>query len=171
VDTIPAAIPYLKADPGDWRTKLGGDGELLVGLCWRGNPQYKGDRHRSMSLEALEPLFAVPGVRFVSLQKELRAHERRPGLAHPGGDFASTASLVAALDLVISVDTVWAHWAGAIGKPLWLMLSRQSHWCWLWEREDSPWYPSARLFRQPVAGDWAPVVERLARELRSWPSS
>ncbi|HEY6965982.1 MAG TPA: tetratricopeptide repeat protein [Burkholderiales bacterium] len=165
VDTIPAAIPYLKAHAGDWRARLGGDGRKLVGLCWRGNPQYKGDRHRSMSLEALEPLFAVPGVRFVSLQKELHAHERRPELAHPGGDFASTASLVAALDLVISVDTVWAHWAGAIGKPLWLLLSRQSHWCWLWGREDSPWYPSAKLFRQPAAGDWASVVERLVREL------
>lgn len=165
VDTIPAAVPYLKADPGDWRAKLGGDGQRLVGLCWRGNPQYRGDKQRSMPLELLDPLFAVPGVRFVSLQKELHAHERRPGLVHPGGDFASTASLIAALDLVISVDTAWAHWAGAAGKPLWLLLSRIPHWCWLWEREDSPWYPTARLFRQPQAGDWRPVVDRLAREL------
>jgi Tfp pilus assembly protein PilF len=165
VDTIPAAIPYLKADPGDWRAKLGGGGKPLVGLCWRGNPLYRGDRHRSMSLKLLEPLLALSGVRFVSLQKELHADERAPNLVHPGADFKGTAGLVAALDLVISVDTVWAHWAGAIGKPLWLMLSRSSHWCWLWDREDSPWYPSARLFRQRQAGDWRPVVERLVREL------
>ena len=163
---IPAAIPYLRADPGGWRAKLGGEESKLIGLCWRGNPGYTGDKQRSMPLALLDPLLAVPGVRFVSLQKELHAHERRPGLLHPGGDFASTASLVAALDLVISVDTVWAHWAGALGKPLWLLLSRIPHWCWLWEREDSPWYPTARLFRQQKAGDWTPVVERLGRELR-----
>ena len=162
---IPAATPYLRADPGDWRAKLGGSKEKLVGLCWRGNPNYKGDRHRSMPLKALEPLLQLPGIRFVSLQKELHPHEQLPQLAHPGGDFDSTASLVAALDLVISVDTVWAHWAGAIGKPLWLLLPRNSHWCWLLEREDSPWYPTARLLRQTTAGDWAPVVERLRSEL------
>ena len=165
LQTIPAQIPYLSADPGDWRARLGGDGRKLVGLCWRGNPAYAGDRHRSTRLRTLEPLLAVPGVRFVSLQKEQREDERHPNLVHVGVDFSGTASLVTALDLVISVDTVWAHWAGAIGKPLWLMLSRQSHWCWLWGREDSPWYPSAKLFRQASAGDWSPVVERLAREL------
>ena len=166
VRDIPTAIPYLHADPGDWRARLGADGRKLVGLCWRGNPSYKGDKQRSMPLELLDPLLAVPGVRFVSLQRELHPYEQRPGLVHPGGDFASTASLIAALDLVISVDTVWAHWAGAIGRPLWLLLSRIPHWCWMMEREDSPWYPSARLFRQQVAGDWTPVVERLGSELR-----
>jgi hypothetical protein len=165
LDSIPAAIPYLKADPGDWRAKLDRGGEKLVGLCWRGNPAYKGDQHRSMRPELLWPLLEIPGIRFVSLQKEQRPEEQHANLAHPGGDFASTASLVAALDLVISVDTVWAHWAGAIGKPLWLMLSRHSHWCWLWDRDDSPWYPTARLFRQASAGDWAPVVERIGSEL------
>jgi hypothetical protein len=154
----------LRADPGDWRAKLGG-GARLVGLCWRGNPQYKGDRHRSMPFAMLAPLFSVPGVRYVSLQKELRAEERHAQLLHLGLDFAGTTSLVAALDLVISVDTVWAHWAGAAGRPLWLMLSRIPHWCWMMEREDSPWYPTARLFRQQAQGDWAPVVERIAREL------
>jgi Flp pilus assembly protein TadD len=162
---IPAAIPYLRADPGDWRAKLGGDKAKLVGLCWRGNPAYKGDRHRSMPLQALEPLLRLPGIRFVSLQKELHPHEQLPQLVHPGGDFDSTASLVAALDLVISVDTAWAHWAGALGKPLWLLLPRSSHWCWLLGREDSPWYPSARIFRQPAAGDWPAVVRSVALEL------
>ena len=162
---IPAAIPYVRADPGDWRARLGGDAAKLVGLCWRGNPHYPGDRHRSMQFATIEPLLSAPGVRFVSLQKELRAEERHPRLLHPGLDFAGTAGLVAALDLVISVDTVWAHWAGAAGKPLWLMLSRIPHWCWMMEREDSPWYPSARLFRQQAQGDWAPVIERIAREL------
>jgi Flp pilus assembly protein TadD len=162
---IPAAVPYLRADPGDWRAKLAGGKQKLVGLCWRGNPAYKGDRHRSMSLKALEPLLALPGIRFISLQKELHPHEQSPHLVHPGGDFDSTASLVAALDLVISVDTVWAHWAGAIGKPFWLLLPRSTHWCWLLDREDSPWYPTAKLFRQKTAGDWAPVVRAVALEL------
>jgi ADP-heptose:LPS heptosyltransferase len=134
-------------------------------LCWRGNPNYAGDRTRSMRLQQLEPLLKLPGIRFVSLQKELRADERAPDLVHPGADFAGTAALVAALDLVIAVDTVWAHWAGAIGKPVWLLLARIPHWCWMMEREDSPWYPSARLFRQPQAGDWRPAVDKLAREL------
>jgi Flp pilus assembly protein TadD len=163
---VPAAIPYLRADPGDWRARLGGDKAKLVGLCWRGNPAYKGDRQRSMPLQALEPLLGLPGIRFVSLQKELHPHEQLPQLVHPGGDFDSTASLVAALDLVISVDTVWAHWAGALGKPLWLLLPRNAHWCWLRDREDSPWYPTARLFRQENAGDWRPVVGAVAQELR-----
>jgi hypothetical protein len=155
----------LRADPGDWRAQLGAGHKPLVGLCWRGDPNYPGDRHRSMSLKALEPLLAMTGVQFVSLQKELRDGERAPNLIHPGLDFKSTAEIVAALDLVISVDTVWAHWAGAIGKPLWLLLARASHWCWLWEREDSPWYPTARLFRQKTAGDWGPVIERVRGEL------
>ena len=166
LESIPADIPYVRADPGEWRAKLSGDKAKLVGLCWRGNPTYAGDRHRSMPFTTLAPLFAVPGVRYVSLQKELRPEERHARLLHPGLDFAGTTGLVAALDLVISVDTVWAHWAGAAGKPLWLMLSRIPHWCWMTEREDSPWYPTARLFRQETQGDWAPVVARLARELR-----
>jgi hypothetical protein len=165
VSDIPAAIPYLRADPGDWRATLGGGKEKLVGLCWRGNPTYPGDRARSMKLQNLEPLLALPGIRFVSLQKDLRADEQLPNLVHPGVDFKSTAQLVAALDLVISVDTVWAHWAGAIGRPVWLLLARIPHWCWMMEREDSPWYPSAKLFRQSKAGDWTPVVERLRRAL------
>jgi Flp pilus assembly protein TadD len=162
---IPAPIPYLHADAGDWRAKLGGENSKLVGLCWRGNPQYKGDRHRSMPLKLLEPLLQLPGIRFVSLQKELHPEERVPGLMHPGADFKRTAELIAALDLVISVDTVWAHWAGAIGKPLWLLLPLSAHWCWLTDREDSPWYPSAKLFRQKTAGDWTPVIERVRQEL------
>lgn len=165
VESIPATIPYLRAADGGWRAKLGGEGKRLVGLCWRGNPQYAGDKSRSMRFAMLEPLLAVAGVRFVSLQKELHADEQSANLVHPGLDFRGTASLVAELDLVISVDTVWAHWAGAAGKPLWLLLSRIPHWCWLWERGDSPWYPTAKLFRQAVAGDWAPVVERVRAEL------
>lgn len=169
LDSIPARIPYLQADPGDWRAKLGGDKLKLVGLCWRGNPGYKGDRHRSMPLEALEPLLELPGIRFISLQKELHPHEHAPRLVHPGGDFDGTASLVAALDLVISVDTVWAHYAGALGKPLWLLLPRSAHWCWLRDCTASPWYPTAKLFRQKTAGDWRPVVGAIAQALRELP--
>jgi len=159
VETIPAAVPYLRADPGDWRAKLGGG--KLVGLCWRGNPNYAGDRTRSMKLAELAPLLQLPGIRFVSLVKDPRPGEQLPGLLHPAMDFAGTASLVAALDLVISVDTMWAHWAGALGKPVWLMLARIPHWCWMMEREDSPWYPTMKLFRQPKAGDWRSVVQRI----------
>jgi Flp pilus assembly protein TadD len=166
VETIPAKIPYLRADPGDWRAKLGAGKEKLVGLCWRGNPAYPGDKTRSTRFATVAPLLEITGIRFVSLQKEQHADERHPKLLHPGADFAGTAGLIAALDLVISVDTVWAHMAGALGKPVWLLLPRIPHWCWMRGREDSPWYPSARLFRQDSAGDWAPVIARIGKNLR-----
>ena len=171
---IPPPLPHLhsvQARGEDWRDDLKGKkGEKLVGLCWRGNPNYAGDRFRSIPLALLEPLLKIPGLRFVSLQKELHADELalvKPlrGFVHQGEDFRSTAEIIAGLDMVISVDTVWAHWAGTIGKPVWLMISHPPHWCWLLGRDDSPWYPSARLFRQPASGDWKSVIGNVGAEL------
>jgi len=173
LEDIPPPLPHLVSVKGAaavWRDELKGRGGTLVGLCWRGNPHYKGDRFRSIRLALLEPLLQTPGLRFVSLQKELHPEEesiakRAPNFTHPGADFRRTAEIVAALDFVISVDTVWAHWAGSIGKPVWLMISHPPHWCWLLGRDDSPWYPSARLFRQPKSGDWQAVIEDVGRAL------
>jgi tetratricopeptide (TPR) repeat protein len=173
LETIPAAVPYLSADKAAvsaWRKKLAAKGTRLVGVCWKGSPEYRGDSERSMRLAELRPLLACPGLRFVSLQKELNEEERAitagmENFVHPGADFRGTAELIGALDLVVSVDTAWAHWAGAIGKPVWVMLRSVPHWCWLLERKDSPWYPGARLFRQTRSGDWQNVVRSAKREL------
>jgi tetratricopeptide (TPR) repeat protein len=174
LETIPARVPYLAADAGAakrWREELGEGGEKLVGISWKGSARYGSDRDRSLRLADVAPLLELPGLRFVSLQGELSEEERglmrELPLAHPGKDFRSTADLVAAMDLVIAVDTAWAHWAGAIGKPVWVMLPVTPYWVWLSEREDSPWYPSARLFRQQRQGDWAPVIERVREALSS----
>lgn len=170
--TIPAGVPYLFVDSGrakEARLKYSRRGRRLVGLCWRGNPLYQEDNERSVPFESIRPIFSVKGVQFVSLQRELTQEEKvaadQLGLVHPGEDFESTCAIVAAMDLVISVDTSWAHFAGAIGKPLWMLLSRVPHWVWLAGRRDSPWYPSARLFRQTTVGEWAPVMDSVAEEL------
>ena len=171
LDTVPASNPYLSTDSdaaARWRARLAPQGQTLVGVAWRGSPGYAHDRERSIRFADFARLMALPGVRFVSLQKELTWEECRladslPQLVHPGADFRNTAEAIAALDLVISVDTAWAHWAGAVGKPLWVLLPFVPHWTWLTEREDSPWYPTARLFRQPRSGDWTSVI-RNARE-------
>ena len=176
LEEIPPPLDHLQTVQGaaaEWRSELGGHGEKLVGLAWRGSPVYKGDRFRSIRLGALESLLQLPGIRFVSLQKELRAEEEAiakgaRSFVHPGRDFRSTAQIIAALDLVISVDTVWAHWAGSIGKPVWIMISHPPHWCWMLGRDDSPWYPSARLFRQPQSGDWPTVIGNVKRELEQF---
>jgi ADP-heptose:LPS heptosyltransferase len=133
------------------------------------------DRRRSLAPERLRPLFAVPGIRFVSLQKDATA---RPGDPLPGDlpafdamqlgdDFADTAALIAQLDLVIAVDSAVAHLAGALGQPVWLLDRFDPCWRWLEDRRDSPWYPTLRLFRQPRAGDWdsvlAAVTDALSR--------
>lgn len=158
--TIPAAEGYLRAEA--WRSALP-DG-FKVGLVWAGNPAHSNDRRRSMPANAMQRLLAVPGVSFISLQVGARAGD----LSLPSPtlvDFAATASLVAALDLVISVDTAVAHVAGALGKPAWVLLPYAPDWRWLLGRSDSPWYSSLRLFRQRVPGDWDAVTEEVAVEL------
>ena len=175
VDTIPARLPYLSADPermARWAPLLPTSG-LRVGLVWKGNPRFENDADRSLpGLQTLAPLGTVAGVGFVSLQKGAGEEEApAPGLAVTDlgsriDDFADTAAIVAQLDLVICVDTAIAHLAGALGKPVWVLLPWfKTDWRWRAAGDASPWYPGVmRLFRQE-AGDWAPVVERLADEL------
>jgi len=173
--TVPAPIPYL-SPPAEridrWRARLAEIKRPRVGLVWSGKPTHKNDRNRSIVLAELAPLLAQPGVSFVSLQKDYRDTDRAALAKAPLVrldatllDFADTAAVIAGLDLVIAVDTAVAHLTGAMGKPLWLLLPAIGDWRWLLERADSPWYPSARLFRQPRVGDWKNAIAAVAREL------
>lgn len=178
LDSIPARIPYLAADPARievWSRRLSTTARR-VGLVWKGSPGFENDADRSLpSVALLAPLASVPGIQFVSLQKG-RGEDEIAGAPLPllplGGelqDFAETAAVVSALDLVISVDTAVAHLAGALGKPCWLLLpDYRTDWRWLTERTDTPWYPTLRLFRQPPGGGWEPVMARVEQALREW---
>ncbi len=176
LETIPAEIPYLRADPTlatAWDARLP-TGGLRVGLVWAGQarpwlPWFTSlDRRRSASLADLAPLGAIPGVRLISLQKGAPAEEPRPeGFALHDcmadvTDFADTAAIIANLAVVVSVDTSVAHLAGALGKPVLLLDRYDSCWRWLAGREDSPWYPTLRILRQTTSGDWARVVQQAA---------
>ena len=176
--TIPAETPYLRVDPeraARWSQRLGEVHEFSVGLVWAGNPMHPGDRYRSMSLGTMAPLGTISGVRFFSLQKG--AHEEDANTPPAGmalenlapelDDLSDTAAVISQLDLVICVDTAVAHLAGALGKPVWLMIARSCDWRWLEGRDDSPWYPSARLFRQTRRGEWADVIDRVKEALES----
>ncbi|SEH35604.1 tetratricopeptide repeat protein [Magnetospirillum fulvum] len=181
-DTIPAPIPYLSADPAlarRWGERLAGEEGLKIGLVWAGDPRPDDraatlvDRRRSLTLAQFGVLADIPGLSVVSLQKGAPAAQTKSPPAglrlldwmEEIGDFADTAALVSQLDLVISVDTSVAHLAGAMGKPVWI-LSRFDG-CWRWfDRDDSPWYPTARLFRQPAPGNWAGPLAALAAALR-----
>jgi hypothetical protein len=171
LDTIPGKVPYLRGE----RREIGAEpGELKLGLAWAGNPNRQLDGVRSMSLSMLAPLTSNPNVTFYSLQKlagseqaanpppRMRLIDHTPQLH----DFADTAALVEQLDLVITVDTAAAHLAGALGKPVWIMLPFAGGWRWLTDRTDSPWYPTARLFRQPKPGDWNSVITSVCEALR-----
>lgn len=173
--SIPADIPYLSADRSEtaaWRTRLGATNTPRVGLAWSGRPTHRNDMNRSIRLAELAPLF-TGGAEFFSLQKEIREEDRRylastPALRHYGErlrDYADTAALIACLDLVITVDTSVAHLAGALGKPVWILLPSDPDWRWLLEREDSPWYPTARLFRQTRIHDWNDPVSNVTAAL------
>jgi tetratricopeptide (TPR) repeat protein len=173
--TVPAAIPYLAADPervARWRPRLEAHGARRVALVWAGNPAHANDRNRSLPLAALAPLLAHDGVRFVSLQRDLRAGDAERlaampmlGLGPELEDFDDTAAVLAQCDLMLSVDTSVAHLAGALGRPLWVLLPFASDWRWTVGGERSPWYPSARLFRQPQPGDWESVISAVLKEL------
>ena len=176
--SIPHDVPYLRpgaeavaaiaSDLGPYR------GTLRVGLSWAGNPRYVADRRRSCPLAALAPLLALPGVTFFSLQRD-DGEDQLPGVAaardlvllEARRDFDRKAALVAALDLVISVDTSHAHLAGALARPVWVLLPFSPDWRWQLDRTDSPWYPTARLFRQRSAGDWSAPVAEMRRELEA----
>jgi tetratricopeptide (TPR) repeat protein len=175
LETIPPDTPYLAPAEGDaaaWRARLP-RGRPLVGLVWSGERSHDNDLNRSVRLATLVPVLDLPGITFVSLQHEVRDEDS--GLLRSRGDvsaigtafkdFADTAAAIAALDAVIAVDTAVAHLAGAMGKPLCLLLPFAADFRWLRGRADSPWYPSARLFRQPRFGDWDGAVNALREEL------
>ena len=174
-DSIPADVAYLmpEEDPIErWSAKLGEPKGLRIGLAWSGSTALRNDRHRSMSLATLAGAVAGEGRTLVSIQKDVRDADRaaldRFSVLHFEDeltDFDETAALVDLMDVVICVDTSVAHLAGALGQPLWLLLPFSPDWRWMLEREDTPWYPTARLFRQPRIGDWAAVLERIRGEL------
>ena len=179
LDTIPASVPYIDVDPERverMRARLGSDDALKVGLVWAGDPAHLRDRQRSVSLARLAPLATIPGLRFVSLQKgpaadQIGAARDRIELLDLGPelrDFADTAAAISLLDLVVCVDTSVAHLAGALGKPVWVLLPTPADWRWMEKREDSPWYPTMRLFRQRSPGAWPEVFERLKSSLEEW---
>ena len=181
IDTVPAEVPYLFAPAGRvarMALRLPQTRARRVGLVWSGKPSHKNDHNRSITLSRLKPLLDVPGTSFVSLQREYRDADRDALVALPIlrldaaiTDFADTAAAIAALDLVIAVDTAVAHLAGSLGKPLWVLLSHVQDWRWLIAREDNPWYPTARLFRQGPDGDWDPVIGRVAAALAGLPAA
>lgn len=178
--TVPAAIPYMSAPAEEvekWRRRMADGGRLRVGVVWAGRPTHRNDARRSMRLSQFAPLAEAESISFYSLQKGEAARESADP---PSGmqwtdwtaeldDFAHTAGLVANLDLVICVDTAVAHLAGAMGKPVWVLLPFVPDWRWMMNREDSPWYPTMRLFRQTAAGDWEGVIRRVALALGQYP--
>ncbi len=178
IQTIPADMPCIAAPPADRegaRVALAGHtGRIKVGLAWAGSKAHGNDRNRSCPLEALTPLFDVPGIAWFSLQQGEGSEQiaRTPGAERlvpleANAPLSFTAALVAELDLVISVDTSIAHLAGALARPTWTMLPFAPDWRWLLDREDSPWYPTMRLFRQPSPRDWSAVARAVAFELHA----
>jgi hypothetical protein len=174
--SIPADVPYLRADTArlaKWRARLEALPGKRVALAWAGNVNHPNDRNRSIDLKLLEPLLALDGISCLSIQRELRAHDaellaRHANVTHLGGelaDMADTAAVAALADLTIAVDTAVAHVAGALARPVWVLLPFAPDWRWTLNGESSPWYPQARLFRQPALGDWPSVIATLRAEL------
>ena len=173
LNSIPAGLPYISADPAlvaQWAARLPSSGRYRIGLVWSGNADHPNDRHRSIPLARFARLVGGDAD-FVGLQTELRPADE-PALRDilmPNGDtsdFADTAALIALMDLVVTVDTSVAHLAGAMGKPVWILLPHDPDWRWMLGRDDTPWYPTARLFRQPRPHDWDSVLDRVAEALR-----
>ena len=176
LDNIPSEVPYISVDPKlvtQWRMRLNNNDDFKIGIVWAGSPKHKKDRKRSCSLADFAPLAEIPGVVFYSLQKGPASKE---ALNPPEGmnlinlendlnDFTDTAAVIVNLDLVISVDTAVAHLAGAIGKPVWALLHFAPDWRWLLKRNDSPWYPTLRLFRQTKIDYWDRVFEKIKEAL------
>ena len=164
---LPGPMPYLHATPIPMPP--GG-----IGVCWAGSPRHPQDHQRSMDPEFLAPLARLPGARLVSLQKETAHRPPLPGFAAmlhapplPLADFAATARVIAGLDAVVTVDTAIAHLAGAMGRPTILLLHHAAEWRWLMQRDDSPWYPSLHLARQPEPGDWPGAIARAQKSLET----
>ena len=176
-ETLPAAVPYLHPSAQaleKWKSFEPTTGKLRVALAWRGNAEHENDRNRSLSLEALKPLLALENCEFINLQWGLAGAEKDAVAQLPNfrdtmpliSTFDDTAAFLTHVDLVISVDTAVAHLAGALGKQVWILLPFAPDWRWLLERIDSPWYPTARLFRQPTRGAWSAVVEQIVLNLK-----
>jgi hypothetical protein len=183
LDSIPGGVPYITAEPArtaSWKERLAALPGRKLGLTWQGHietEKHGGYIGRSFGLAAAAPLAAIPGVTLISLQKGEASGQRSQvafgskvlELTDPGemgaAELLDTAALLSALDLVVTTDTFTAHLAGALGIPVWVVLSYSPDWRWLTEREDSPWYPTMRLFRQRTAGDWSEVFDRVARSL------
>jgi hypothetical protein len=179
LSAVPADIPYLRASESQiarWRPLLEALPPPRVALAWSGRASHVNDRNRSLSLAQLEPLLALPGVSFVSIQRELRADDaerlaRDSRIVHVGdrlADFTDTAAMLALADLVVCVDTSIAHVAGALGRPACVLLPFQPDWRWTLDRDRSPWYPAMRLFRQPAPGDWSSVIARAREEVANF---
>jgi Tfp pilus assembly protein PilF len=172
LNNIPATVPYLYPDPvkvEQWQQRLA-QNSFKIGIVWSGNPKHQDDRNRSCSLTYFVKLAKLPQVTLFSLQKGAAANQHLQemnlvSLTTDLKDFSDTAAAIANLDLIISVDTALAHLAGAMGRPVWVLLHFNSDWRWLLAREDTPWYPTMRLFRQPVPGDWNNVFEQVLAEL------
>jgi len=177
-DTIPAEVPYLRADPGDaarWAIRMEGPGKK-VGIVWAGNPDQTGDRLRSPRLAAVQPLFQIPGIQFFALQlgagrKDLEKYPLPPQVTDLGleiKDLADTAAIMANLDLMITSCTAPLHLAAAMGIPTWAMIPYAPHFLWQIGRTDNDWYPTLRLYRQQRPGvDWSDVMGDLGKDLRA----
>ncbi len=176
-DTVPAQIPYLSADEASlakWSARIGALARPRIAIAWSGNVNHFNDRNRSIAFARLEPLFAQGGgAHFISIQRDVRSEdvEKLAGethVTHVGGElenFTDTSAVIALCDLVICVDTAVAHLAGAMGRPLWVLIPFAPDWRWTLAGETSPWYPTARLFRQSAIGDWDGVIAGVAGEL------
>jgi hypothetical protein len=166
IDTIPAGVPYFHVAP----SKLD-DGKMKVGLIWRGGDW---DPRRDVPFDLVTRLSELQEISFYVLQQDataLECHESFKTILPPDADALTTARVMRSLDLVVSIDSMPAHLAGALGVPTWTLLQKEADWRWMIDRSDSPWYPTMRLFRQQQAGDWEPVVAQVQRELRNVLSS
>jgi len=174
-DSVPAQIPYLSADQSSlakWSARLAAVQRPRIAIAWAGNPGHFNDRNRSLAFARLAPLFAA-AAHFISIQRDVRGEDAEElagegRVTHVGGEldnFTDTAAVIALADLVIAADTAVAHLAGAMGKPLWMLIPFAPDWRWTLDAETSPWYPTGRLFRQNALGDWDGVIARVAAEL------
>lgn len=178
LDTVPAGSPYLYADPARvarWKKQIGGKG-FRIAINWQGNPLSAIDAGRSFPVSCFQALGAIPGARLISLQKnagleQLKSLPDGMAVEWPGPDFDAgpdafldSAALMEAVDLIVTSDTAIAHLAGALGRPVWVALQKVPDWRWLMDRDDCPWYPGMRLFRQTVRGDWTGVFARMTED-------